>query len=92
MLTDWETGCIDAFLPHAHQAYKAVKGQDPDAPTFSQAMQSAQVEYWIEAIKLELAELERRETWTELHRSALPEGANLVPGTWAFKIKHFPDG
>jgi hypothetical protein len=72
--------------------FKAAKGSDPDAPTFLQAMQSAQVEYWVEVITLELSKLERRGTWTELHCHNLSEGANLISGTWAFKIKRFPDG
>ena len=27
-----------------------------------------------------------------MKRSSLPEGANLLPSTWAFKEKRYPDG
>jgi hypothetical protein len=57
LLTNWETGCIGAFLPHNMSSFKSVRGLDPDAPTFTQAMQSAQIKYWIDAIKIELSEL-----------------------------------
>ena len=40
----------------------------------------------------EIADLSRRGTFTLIKRSDLPSGANLLPGTWAFKVKRFPDG
>jgi hypothetical protein len=36
--------------------------------------------------------LEEHDTWTVTRRSSIPEGANVLPGTWVFKIKRFPDG
>jgi hypothetical protein len=61
-------------------------------PTFAQAMASPQQDYWTKALKAALFELETRETWIEIHVNELPEGANVVPGTWALKIKRFLDG
>ena len=55
-------------------------------------MSSAEQDYWVEAIQAELSELEKRGTWSEFHQDSLPEGANVVPGTWVFKVKRYPDG
>ena len=40
----------------------------------------------------EIEELESHGTWTVIKKSSLPRGANLLPSTWAFKIKRHPDG
>ena len=31
-------------------------------------------------------------TWTAVLRSSLPKNANILPSTWAYKIKRLPDG
>jgi hypothetical protein len=92
LLQDCETDLVDDIIPHDVFGFKAVRGSDPDMPTFAQAMASPQHDYWIEALKAELSELETRETWIEIHVNELPEGANVVPGTWALKIRCVPDG
>ena len=70
----------------------ATKGTDPDTPTYEQAMASDQREEFEKAMEKEIADLSRRGTFTLIKRSDLPSGANLLPGTWAFKVKRFPDG
>ena len=40
----------------------------------------------------EIEELENHNTWEVLERSSIPEGANILPSTWAFKIKRTPSG
>ena len=40
----------------------------------------------------EIQELEEHGTWIVMLRSKIPEGANIIPSTWAFKIKRSPDG
>ena len=40
----------------------------------------------------EIQELERHNTWMEVQRSSIPEGANILPSTWAYKVKRYPDG
>jgi transposase InsO family protein len=92
VLHDWHHGLQEDFLVQDMFAFKAKKGQDPDSPSFIQAMSSDEREYWIEAIKVELSDLEKRGTWVEISEDMLPEGANVVPGTWVFKVKRFPDG
>ena len=31
-------------------------------------------------------------TWDLIQKYEVPEGAKMIPGTWDFKYKHFPDG
>ena len=61
-------------------------------PQWHQAMASPEVQHWIEAAQHELADLSKRNTWTEIHSKDLPSKANVLPGTWALKVKRFPDG
>jgi hypothetical protein len=55
-------------------------------------MRSEQIEEWIRACTSEVSELSVRGTWTEMHKKDLSPDANVLPGTWAFKVKCFPDG
>ena len=79
---------ITNVQPHLLKA-KASKS-DPDNPMWSQAMNSADVDRWWEAMSTEIETLEvdlkvwklvKREPWMK-----------VLPFTWAFCIKHFPDG
>ena len=40
----------------------------------------------------EILELEQRNTWKVVNKTSLHHGDNLLPSTWAFKIKRYPDG
>ena len=46
----------------------------------------------MEAMEAEISELERHKTWVELPKSKLPNNTNVLPSTWALKVKRFPDG
>ena len=69
------------------------KTSDPDAPNYFEAMSGDNAyEYW-EAMLKEITDLEKRRTWQVVLRSkAKGLGKEIVPGTWAFKAKRFPDG
>ena len=43
-------------------------------------------------MKTEIEELEQHDTWTVLKRSEVPPDKQVIPGTWALKIKRYPDG
>ena len=45
-------------------------------------------EYWKAAVK-EFQTLESMDAWDVVDR---PEGKHVLDGTWAFKLKRFPDG
>ena len=92
LLHDWDTGHQEGIMPHDMFAFKAKKGTDPDMPMYHQAMASPEQEYWLEAMQSELSDLHDRKAWIELDKNALPPNTNIVPGTWAMKVKRYPDG
>ena len=95
LLLDSDSGMIDAMMPHVinecGHLFKA-KRSDPDTPNIREALSGEHAEHFMEAMKSELSELESHETWEVVPITKLPEGRKLIPGTWAFKIKRFPDG
>jgi len=72
--------------------FKASKKSDPDTPTIKEVLCGLFKEEFIEAMVKEIQELEEHGTWIVMLRSKIPEGANIIPSMWAFKIKRSPDG
>jgi hypothetical protein len=94
-LMEPETGFLDTMHPWAIAnpiAFTAGKTSDPDNPTLKEAMLSKDAAEYTEAMGIEVAALEKNGTWTPTLRSSLPNGANVLPGTWALKLKRYPDG
>ncbi|EJK66248.1 hypothetical protein THAOC_12847, partial [Thalassiosira oceanica] len=60
-----------------------------DNPTWWQAMSSEHADDFWEAAKTEIRTLEEMDAWRVVDRT--PD-MNVIGGTWAFKIKRFPDG
>ena len=73
-------------------AMKAYKESNPDEPTLYEALSSPESEDWSEAMEEEVDNLEKRKTWTVIAQSSIPKDAEIIPSTWAFKCKRFPDG
>ena len=95
LLMDPEYGIVENMMPHVGtQAPHMLKASssDPDTPNMSEAMRSPHREEFIKAMGMEIEALEKHSTWKLVKRSLLPEGANALPTTWAFKIKQYPDG
>ena len=74
------------------QALKASKKHDPDTPTYREAMNGPHREEFEKAMDAEVDQLRKHKTWTGVKLSHLPAKANVLPGTWAFKVKRYPDG
>jgi hypothetical protein len=96
LLLDRDFGLYDNLLAntllcHPH-AMKASTTPDPDSPRLHEAMSGEHREEFLAAMSKEIEELESHGTWTVIKKSSLPRGANLLPSTWAFKIKRYPDG
>jgi hypothetical protein len=94
-LMEPETGFLDTLHPWAIAnpiAFSAGKTSDPDNPTLKEAMLSKDAAEYTEAMGIEVAALEKNGTWTPALRSSLPHEANVLPGTWALKLKRYPDG
>jgi len=47
---------------------------------------------YVDAVKIEVQQLESQTTWNLPKCDAVPEGANVLPSTWVFKRKRYPDG
>jgi hypothetical protein len=74
--------------PHILQA--KMKKSDPDNPTWTQAMNSPDADKWWDACEIEMDTLENDlKAWKLVPRE---EGMNVLPSTWAFKLKRYPDG
>ena len=94
LLLDPEFGLLDGAVPHRPmRIYKAGKvNVDPDTPDLATAMSGPDREKYRAAMKAEIEQLEGLNCWDVVARSELPSGANVLPGTWAFKLKRYPDG
>jgi hypothetical protein len=66
--------------------------KDPDSLTYSEAMTGEDREPFEDAMANEISDLEKHKTWTTILRSDVPSDAKVLPSTWVFKIKHYPDG
>ena len=95
LLLNCEYGILDGIMPDAltrcPSLLKANK-DNPDNPTLSEALSGPYKEEFLKAMKLEIEELETHNTWTIVPRSTVPEEKTVLPGTWAMKIKRYPDG
>ena len=93
-VTDPEEGFIDTSIPDVTlRAMKASKkGKNPDLPNCCEAMEGPHREQFKEAMQKEVDALEKHGTWQGTLRSSIPEGAEVVPLTWAFRIKRLPNG
>ena len=96
LVLDPDTGLYEGITPTTLTLYpnilKAAATPDPDTPNLQQAMMSEHAEKFREAMAKEIADLEKHKTWRLVKRSTLPKDTNVLPGTWAFKIKRLPDG
>ena len=91
---DPKDGSLDSFQPVcAPMALKATKGKkDPDSPNYREAMTGPHRVEFEKAMIKEMRELEARGAWTGVLRSSVPKGEQIVPLTWAFRIKRLPNG
>ena len=60
---------------------------DPDSPTLAEAMSGPRSQDFLEAMNSEILS-----TLTVIKKADLPVGTNVIPGTWALKVKRYPNG
>jgi hypothetical protein len=64
---------------------------DPDLLSYDEALVDVEnLEGWIEAATKEIKALEDKATWVEVPVS--DAASRILPGTWVFKRKRYPDG
>jgi hypothetical protein len=73
-----------------HPMVLAAKANAEDNPTWDQAMNGPDREGYLEACRKELKTLsEEKDAWDVVDRT---DWMNVLPTTWAFKCKRYPDG
>jgi hypothetical protein len=82
----------DGLLTSLHPLAFAAKANNEDTPNFSQAMNGPDALGYVDAMENEIQQLEEKDPWDIIPISKVPEGANILESTWAFKWKQFPDG
>ena len=95
LLLDQDFGLYDNLGPSSLlMSPSALSGStaDPDTPRLHEAMRSEHREEFLHAMGKEIADLEKHGTWTVIRKSSMPTEANLLPSTWALKVKRYPDG
>ena len=75
---------------HDLRCNKISENKDPDIFTFDEAMNSEHKQKWIDAMMLEVKQIEEADTWIEVPISEVLE--KIIPGTWVLRIKRSPDG
>ena len=85
------TNPVTLLVDGIHLLSYAAKQSDEDSPTYYEAMNGLDVEGYHEAMQLEIAQLEGQQTWTLKNQATLPEGMNVLPSTWVYKCKCYPD-
>ena len=85
-MASYESNITD---PRVYNAKFNKKLADPDSPTFKEAMSSMEADKYIEAMKEEIMNLKRMQTWILVDREP---HMKVLKGTWAFKLKRTPDG
>ena len=75
-------------------AHLAKKNKDPDAPSYWDAVTGEEADFWYDAMDEEIDNLVKRRTYNIIRRSdigAKYKLGQIVPTTWAFKKKRYPD-
>ena len=67
----------------------ATKANSADTPTYEEAMNGPDAEGCLEACRKELTTLINMKVWDVVKRQ---KWMNVLPSSWAFKVKRFPDG
>ncbi|MGH3054234.1 MAG: reverse transcriptase domain-containing protein, partial [Gaiellaceae bacterium] len=85
LLTDPVSQLADAIHPMAY----ASKPRSEDTPLYHEAMRGQYKEDFLQAMQNEIDELTKQKTWDIVPR---PSDHTVLPGTWAYKVKRYPDG
>ena len=82
--------CIDMFEGDYAQVYASSAAVNPDNFDYDTAMNGEHRQDWIDAAKKEIQQLESLKCWDEVPMDSVT--AQVLPGTWVFRVKRGPDG
>ena len=86
------TGSIESMVTswlHPLMLQAKASASKDDNPNWWQAMNGPFAEEFWKAACIEVETLEKMDSWSVVDRT---DDMNVLPSTWAFKIKRFPDG
>jgi hypothetical protein len=84
------TGHPDTTDPRIFLAHcKSDNEKNLDSPTFYEAVHGPNATEYREAMRIEIAALEKQNTWISTLR---PTHHRVLKSTWVFKLKRLPDG
>lgn len=83
--TDQRNQTVESWNP----AILSTQANAEDNPTWEEAMNGPLADGFWEAANTEYQTLKNKEAWEEVDRE---DCMNVLPGTWAFKVKRHPDG
>ena len=83
-LMDIDEESDDGILMAIHQAYSVSLGPEEEPKTFNQALNSADVQHWEAAMKVEIDALNQNKTWDVV---PVPSNRNIIGSKWVYKIK-----
>jgi hypothetical protein len=83
--TDQDLNTVEEYNP----ALRSSKASEDDNPTYEQAMSGPNKEGCWQAAKKEVDTLVKKGSWEAVTKKAW---MHVLPSTWAFKCKRFPDG
>ena len=85
-----EVNHVDGTVENMHPAVLSAKAKanSADNPTWKEAMNGPEAKAYWEACKKEIEALKAKDAWDVVTRE---HWMNVIPGTWAFKCKRYPD-
>ena len=77
-----------------HPFTLGAKATSEDTPTLRdiQRMSPTEIDLWYDSMDIELDALRNKNTFTEINRSDVPTGHQIIKSTWAFRRKRRPNG
>ena len=94
LLMDPEFGLMENIMHQMmgkiSQTINIFKGY-PDTPTLTESITGPYKADFMQAMTQEIKELEQHGTWAIVSRKSVT-GTHILPNTWDFKVKRFPDG
>ncbi|KAI2489482.1 hypothetical protein MHU86_25099 [Fragilaria crotonensis] len=77
-----------------HPFTLGAKASSADTPTLRdiQRLSPQEIDLWYEAMDIELDALRKKDAMSEINRSDVPKGHQIIRSTWAFRRKRRPNG
>ena len=85
-------GTLNFVHPLNLMVFLAKKNNNNDTYTYSQMLKLDDRALFIDAMRKEVEDHEKREHWQIVSRKDIPKGAKTILAIWSYKRKRLPDG